>query len=157
MNLSKTLSFWLRISMGWYFFYASISKIMDPAWSAAGYLAHAQSLKGLFAWLASPSILPTVDFLNQWGLLLISISLLLGLFVRLSAWFGCVLMALYYFPVLNFPYAGEHGFIIDEHVIYIIVLLALANLGAGKAWGLDNWFSKLPFVKKSRYLKKLIG
>lgn len=143
--------------MGWVFFYAGISKLLNPTWSAAGYLNSAQSFKAVFAWFATPSVLPVVNFLNEWGLLLIGLSLLLGIFVRLSSVFGVALMALYYIPALNFPYAGKTGFLVDEHVIYTIVLLALANLRAGRAWGLEEWCSKLKICARYPALRKMLG
>jgi len=120
-------------------FYAGITKILDPNWSAAGYLTHAKSFPGLFAWFAQPSILPVTNFVNEWGLTLLGVSLILGIGVRWSAILGAFLMLLYYFPVLDFPYPNEHSYIIDEHIIYAVVLLALGALGAGKVMGLERW------------------
>jgi uncharacterized membrane protein YphA (DoxX/SURF4 family) len=75
-----------------------------------------------------------------WGLLLLGASLLVGLFVRWSAPAGAALMFLYYLPTLRFPYAGSHGLIVDEHVVYILALLLVARLDAGGAYGLDGVF-----------------
>jgi len=53
-----------------------------------------------------------------------------------------LLMILYYLPVLSFPYAGEHSFLVDEHIIYITTFLVLFASNAGTVWGLDSWFQK---------------
>ena len=119
--------------------YAGITKVLNPQWSADGYLKGAKTFAGLYQWLLSPGILPVANFVNEWGLTLLGVSLILGIFVRLSSVLGAVLMLLYYFPVLVFPYAGEHSYIVDDHIIYAFVLLFLAAMRAGRIWGLDAW------------------
>lgn len=140
-QLQKISLFLLRISMGWLIFYAGITKVLNPEWSAAGYLKGAKTFVGFYQWLTSPGILPIVNFLNEWGLTLIGISLILGIGVRLSSIFGAALMLLFYFPVLNFPYPNPHSFLVDEHIIYALVLLLLAGFRTGRIWGLENRFS----------------
>lgn len=110
----------LRIAMGWLMFYAGITKILSPEWSAAGYLMNAKTFSGFYQWLAGSSLLPLVNFLNEWGLTLIGLALIFGLFVRISSIAGVVLMLLYYFPVLEFPYISKHSFIVDEHIVYAL-------------------------------------
>jgi thiosulfate dehydrogenase [quinone] large subunit len=132
------LVFALRIALGGLFFYAGLSKILKPAWSAAGYLTGAQTFHGFFQWLTTPGIITVVNFVNEWGLLLLGISLLLGLAVRLSTIPGAVLMFLYYLVILHFPYVGQNYFLIDDHIIFIICLLYLYAVNAGKFWGLDS-------------------
>lgn len=134
-KLSLTL---LRVGLGWLMFYAGYTKIINPDWSAAGYLQNAQTFTGFYQWLAQDSILPVVNFLNEWGLTLLGLSLIFGVFVRLSASLGALLMLLYYFPVLNFPYIGEHSFLVDDHIIYAVALLYLAIARAGRIWGLEK-------------------
>lgn len=147
----------LRLSIGWLFFYAGITKVLNSAWSAAGYLNGATTFSGFYQWLASPQILPFINFANEWGLTLIGIALILGIFVRLSAFLGAIMMIMYYFPVLNFPIVGEHSYLIDEHVIYIAALLVLGSMQAGRVWGLENWCSNLPICSKYPSLRKLLG
>ena len=126
----------LRLAMGWMMFYAGTTKVLDPGWSAAGYLKSAKIFAGFYQWLAQPDIIPFINFINEWGLTLLGVSLILGIFVRLSSLLGVLLMLLYYIPVLSFPYVG-HGYIVDEHVIYALVLLFFAASRAGRIWGLD--------------------
>lgn len=128
----------LRVATGWLFLYAGITKVLDSTWSAGGYLTSAQTFSGLYSWLASPANIGWVNFLNEWGLTLIGIALILGIFVRWASYAGVLLMLLYWLPVLSFPYVGDHSYIVDEHVIYILVLLVLAYFRAGKYWGLDT-------------------
>lgn len=133
--------FLTRISFGWLFFYAGITKVLNSEWSASGYLSGAKMFTGLFEWFASPAILPFTNFLNQWGLTLIGVSLLLGIWVRYSAIAGAVLMLLYYFP-LGLPMPNPHSYIVDEHIIYFFGLILLAVYRAGHVWGLDKFVSK---------------
>ncbi|MEO8637414.1 MAG: DoxX family protein [Candidatus Taylorbacteria bacterium] len=149
--------FLLRISLGWMFFYAGITKLVDPSCSAGGYLKGAKTFAGFYLWLTSPQILPVINFVNEWGLTLLGVALILGVFVRLSSVCGALLMLLYYLPLLDFPYPNEHAFIVDEHIIYITALLLLASLRAGRFWGLENWCASLPICKKFPKLRNWLG
>ena len=141
-KLQKITLFLLRVSLGWIFFYAGLTKIIDPKWSAGGFLANAGTFPSFYAWLARPEMLPIVNFLNEWGLLLIGISLIFGIFVRFSSFFGAVIMILYYFAHLKFPYPDPNSLLVDSHIIYALVLLYLASVRAGKVWGLDGYFRR---------------
>ena len=141
---TKIIQLMLRLSMGWMFFYAGITKVLNPEWSAAGYLNNAKTFTDFYQWLASPSMLPLTNFVNEWGLTLLGIALILGLWTRLSGVLAAGLMLLYYFPILDFPYPNTHAYIVDEHIIYIFAFLLLASLRAGRSWGLDaKWPGKL--------------
>ena len=126
-----------RITVCWMFFYAGITKVLNPQWSAEGYLKGAKAFTWFFQILLDPSILPIINFMNKWGLTLLGLSLILGLFVRFSSLLGVLLMALYYIA-LGFPYPNPHSYIVDEHIIYISVLLFFAAIKAGRVFGLDG-------------------
>ncbi len=121
--------------MGWLMLYAGVTKLLDPQWSATFYLKGAKTFPAFYQWFLQPDVLPITNLLNAWGLTLVGIALILGIAMRLSVWGGIALMALYYFPILDFPLAGEHSYIVDEHVIYAAALLVLGVFGAGRAWG----------------------
>lgn len=154
---SKFFLFILRISMGWVMFYAGITKIINPQWSAAGYLGAAKSFPEFFQWFLQPDILPAVNFVNEWGLTLLGVSLILGVFVRFSSVLGALLMMLYYFPVLDFPYPNMHSYIVDEHVIYAGVLLFFAAIRAGRYFGLEEWCSSLPICSRFPRYRSWVG
>jgi thiosulfate dehydrogenase [quinone] large subunit len=156
-QFQKISLFLLRVTLGWMFFWAGITKIVDPAFSAGGYLKGAKTFVWFYQWLTNPSILPFVNFVNEWGLTLLGISLILGIGVRLSSVLGAVLMLLYYFPILDFPYPNAHSFIVDEHIIYAAALLFLGALRAGRTWGLENWCSNLPICSKFPKLREWLG
>ncbi len=158
MNQTQKVSlFLLRITAGWLFFYAGITKLINPEWSAAGYLNTAKTFPDLFHWFASPGILPIINFINEWGLTLLGISLILGIAVRLSSILGIVLMILYYLPILDFPYPNTHSYIVDEHIIYSAALLVLIAYRAGRAWGLEKWCLGLSICSRSPLLRKILG
>ena len=136
-NSQKFFLFLLRVSAGWMFFYAGITKVLNPQWSAEGYLKGAKAFTWFFQMLLDPSVLPIVNFINKWGLTLLGISLILGLFVRFSSLLGVLLMALYYIP-LGFPYPNPNSYIVDQHIIYIAVLFFFASIKAGRVFGLDS-------------------
>lgn len=155
-KFQKISLFLFRVSLGCMYFYAGFSKLIDPEWTSKGYLEHAQDPTGFYVWMAESSFLPVVDFMNEWGLTLLGLSLIFGLFVRLSGVLGALLMLLYYMA-LGFPYPNEHAFIVDEHIIYIFALLFLVSISAGRIYGLDAWCSGLPICKRFPKLRNLLG
>ena len=67
------------------------------------------NFKGLAKWMVTnPSILGAVDTLNMWGLTIIGLSLLFGLFSRWGAIAGASLICLYYLfhpPLVGLEYS----------------------------------------------------
>jgi len=153
----KLFLFSTRVVLGWMFFYAGYIKLVNPVWSAEGYLKGAKSFVSFYQALLDPSILPIVNFLNAWGLTLLGVSLMLGVVVRLSSVLGALLMFLYYGAILQFPYPNTHAFIVDEHVIYISVLLLLASMKAGRVWGLERWCTSLPICSRFPRVREWLG
>jgi thiosulfate dehydrogenase [quinone] large subunit len=138
----------LRLSLGWYFLWAGLTKIFDPTWSAVGFLQNAKTFPDFYRWFASPEIVPWTNFLNEWGIALVGLSLLLGIAVRIGSTIGSLLMMLYYFPSLEFPFIPPHAFIVDEHVIYTFGLAVLAFGDAERKFGLRVFVDKIPFFKR---------
>ena len=142
MSKSKEISvFLLRVALGWLFFYSGLTKILDPEWTSAGLLGNAQTFSGIYEWFGNASNIGWVDFLNAWGQLAIGTGLMIGAVTSLAAFFGIILMVLYYFPTSNFPYV-EHGFLVDQHMIYAFTLALLIAFRAGKVWGADMLFNR---------------
>lgn len=138
INQLKVAVFLSRVGLGIMFFYAGITKVMNPNWSAAGYLNNAKTFPDLFQWFASANNLGWVNFMNEWGLTLVGLALIVGLLVRWASLGGILLMILYYFPIMEFPYVGPNSYLIDEHVIFMFVFLILIASNAGTFWGLDS-------------------
>jgi thiosulfate dehydrogenase [quinone] large subunit len=73
--------------------------------------------------------------------------------VRVSAGFGIFLMLTYWTAHMDFPYiGGPLNFLIDEHIVYALVLGLLIVRRAGHIVGLDEWvaqrhlFDRVPLV-----------
>lgn len=142
-NFKKISVIFLQLSLGLMFFYAGISKVTNPNWSAEGYLLNAKTFSGFYQALAAPNLLPIVNFLNEWGLVFIGVSLLLGAAVKFGTSAGVILMFLYYFPVLNFPYVSEHSLLVDEHIIYAAALGVICKFHEQLGWSLTPWWKKI--------------
>ena len=104
----NSIHLWLlvivRIAIGWHFLYEGIAKLMADSWSAAPYLAGSKWIFApLFHWMAGNSgIIAVVDFINIWGMILVGIGLILGLFTRWAS-AGGALMLLFYFIIYLTP------------------------------------------------------
>ncbi len=152
----------LRLVMGFMFLWAFLDKLFglgfsttsNKSWLAgtsptAGFLSHSV---GWFAPIfqgMSGSVI--VDVLFMAGLLLIGLALMLGVGMRVAGWSGAVLvllMWLAHFPPANNP-------IIDEHTVYLIVLIGLAvtNTKPGRIFGLGQAWAATDVVKKYPWLE----
>ncbi len=146
----------LRLLMGWTLFYAGVDKLLDPKWSASGYLLNAVPIGnpfgGFWATLANQYI-GIVDPLNAWGLTLVGLCLLLGAFVRFASFWGAVMMLFYWASSLPL----ENGFLIDDHIVYAALLFGLGAFGAGRLLGLDEVIERTSSVRNRPGLKVLLG
>jgi len=127
----------LRLLLGWFMFFAGIEKVLDPSWTANGFLLGAKTFPAFYAWFAEPFNTWWIDPLNAWGITLVGVALLLGVAVRPAAWAGAFLMVIYYFPHNIFPQV-PHGFIVEEHVIYATAFILIAFLPSAQKFGLSN-------------------
>ncbi len=146
----------LRLIMGWTFFLPGIRHLWNPEWSAQGLLLYGipdgNPLTGLWTtlgndwvWLLTP--------LNSIGLTLVGLALILGVFVRFSAFAGSLMMAFYW--AAEYPF--ENAIIVDYHFVYIFILFGLGALGVGRILGLDAKLEKLDVVQKYPRLRLLLG
>jgi len=146
---NKAQVFWLvslRVLIGWHFLYEGMVKIVNPNWSAVGYLLDSQGwFREVFLWFASsPGILKTVDFLNVWGLIAIGLGLILGLFTRAALMGGIALLAMYYLshpPFIGLQYGlpmeGSY-LIVNKTLIELAALAVLMVFPANRSIGLDS-------------------
>jgi len=138
----------LRVLVGWHFLYEGLVKITDPNWSAAGYLVSSRwLLADLFKAVAeNPASLSFVNAVNAWGLTLIGLGLLLGLFTRASAVAAGIFLFLYYIanpPLPSFPAASGEGryLLVNKNLIELGVVWLLAVFPRGALWSFDNLFA----------------
>jgi len=151
MNATTGAAVLLRVLLGWFMFFAGIEKVLDPSWTASGFLLNAKTFPALYAWFADPMNVWWIDPLNAWGITLVGVALILGVGIRVAAWSGVALMLLYYFPHVDFPYL-EHGFIVEEHIIYAAAFALVALLPSAYRFGLGNvvrrtFIGRIPIVR----------
>lgn len=130
-----------------------IDRYCDASWlnggsPTKGFLANA--VKGPFAdiyhHLAGNAL---VDWLFMMGLLGIGLALVLGILVKLAAKLGILLLALMYLAVLP----PSNNPVLDEHIIYILLLAGLMfvnedqKLGLGKKWAKTKLVKSYPILK----------
>ncbi|QLG26806.1 DoxX family protein [Halorarum halophilum] len=164
---AHSLSAWfvlaLRLMMGYAFLYSGWTKIAGGSFGAQWYLlnspaANGSPLVGLFTWMGQTAWF--VEFANvavPWGELLIGLGLLVGAFTRLAAFFGALMMLLFYFG--NWDVA--HG-VINGDFAYMLVFLAVAAFGAGRILGLDAYIENYevdgqPLVERYPVLEYVLG
>lgn len=149
-----------RIMLGFIFLWAffdkwlglGISTPKEGAWvnggsPTLGYLSNVQGpFAGMFHALAG---LGWVDWLFMLGLLGIGVGLFFGVATRLSTFFGSVMLLLMWMaslPLANNPY-------IDDHLVYIALLVAIGHGLNHQKLSLGEWWSQLPLVRENDWLK----
>jgi thiosulfate dehydrogenase (quinone) large subunit len=148
---SKVLALvFLRMAIGWHFFYEGMVKVFNPLWTSKAYLLDSGGfMKDFFIGLAHNStFLPISDSLNAWGLSLIGFSLIVGLFSRYAAIAGMALLGLYYlshpaFPGIEylFPSDGSY-FIINKTLVEIFALYVIFTFPTDHLIGLERFWKK---------------
>ncbi|HEY4503078.1 MAG TPA: hypothetical protein VJC14_01465 [Candidatus Paceibacterota bacterium] len=134
MNKEKIVLIALRLTMGFTFLWAFLDKTFglgfatssDKAWMSggsptAGFLANA--VKGPFADIFHKLAgLAVVDWLFMLGLLFVGVTLIFNKYVKWGCVVGGVMLGLMYLALL----LPENNPIIDDHIIYILVLALIA-------------------------------
>ncbi len=141
----------LRIAVGWHFLYEGLAKLIDPQWTAAGYLGNATGF--LAAWFrhlaANPDLLRAVDIANIAGLVAIGLGLLLGVAARPAAAAGALLLTLYYLAMPPWPATGVghasegHYLLVNKNLLEILALLAVVAIPRAWTFGLGQLWGKL--------------
>ncbi|MGD0056757.1 MAG: hypothetical protein ABSB83_02745 [Methanomassiliicoccales archaeon] len=116
---------------------------INGASPTVGYLKFGTSgiFAGLFQGLAGNVV---VDVLFMLALLLVGIALILGIGMKIATVSGGLLMVLLW--MTNVPPASNP--ILDEHIIYLILLIGLLRVKAGQTLGLGKWWSSTSLVKR---------
>lgn len=163
----------LRLLMGWTFLWAFLDKtfglgfatcrdvktlavdaMCKGAWfnggsPTSGFLKFATHgpLAEMYRGMAGNGL---VDWLFMIGLFLIGLALILGVGMRIAALSGSLLMLLM-FTAGSLPPAQNP--LIDQHIIYILVLISLLLVDAGNYLGLGRWWSNTKLVQKYPVLR----
>lgn len=140
----------LRILIGWHLLYEGIAKLLNPDWTSAGFLSESKwILSGFSDWIISnQGVLHVVDFMNTWGLIAIGAGLIVGLFTRIAAISGVILLFMYYFnnpPLIGLEYAipSEGNYlIVNKTLIEAVTLLVFVFFPTGRFVGLDFFITR---------------
>lgn len=140
----------LRLLIGWHLLYEGMVKFLDSSWTSEAFLQNAYGpLAGFYHHLASDNILlMIVDLLNEWGLVLIGISLMLGFLTNIGIVGGLMLLLLYYLaspPLMGFapPLNAEGNYlIVNKNLIEIGALFVLLFFRTSHIYGLDRFYVK---------------
>jgi len=136
----------LRIVIGWHFLFEGAVKLFDSSWSSKAFLMDSAGIMpGFFRSLANnPTALSVVDLLNEWGLVLIGLSFILGIFTRIATAAGVFLLLLYYLshPALTglqyqFPSEGSY-FIVNKNIVEMFAIFVLMFFPTGHIFGLQR-------------------
>jgi thiosulfate dehydrogenase [quinone] large subunit len=161
-----------RLSLGWVFLWAFFDKLLalgfatgrdsetdvvdrfgDAAWinggsPTEGFLKFGADgpFKGFYNDIAGAA---WADWLFMLGLLGIGAALTLGITMRIAAAAGALLLVMMWSAVLP----PENNPVIDDHIVYALVLGVLALAGANKTLGLGRVWERIPLVARFGFLK----
>jgi len=145
-NLQITSLVVLRILIGWHFLYEGLVKVTNPDWTSAGYLLDSGGfMAGFFKSLAaSPSMVNSIDFLNEWGLVAIGLGLITGCLTRVAIISGMALLGFYFLshpPLVGVRYAvpSEGSYLwVNKNLIEIAALFVLYLFPTEREYGIDR-------------------
>jgi thiosulfate dehydrogenase [quinone] large subunit len=72
-----------------------------------------------------------------------------GVMTRLAAAGGIVWMAVFYAGTAIWP---EHNPFLDDHLVYVVIVVGLILANAGRYYGLGNVWQRNGLVKDRKYL-----
>ncbi|MBQ0881623.1 DoxX family membrane protein [Streptomyces sp. RT42] len=161
-----------RVLMGFVFLWAFVDKTFGFGYATAsgkGWVDGGSPTEGFLGHVAVGPMESTfhswagaawADWLFMLGLLVIGLALTAGVALRLAAFAGTVMMALMW--VAEWPPAkhlsdGSASMstnpFADYHVVYAVVLVALAAVSAGNVFGLGRLWARLPVVRDHAWLR----
>ncbi|OIJ68716.1 DoxX family membrane protein [Streptomyces mangrovisoli] len=161
----------LRLLTGFVFLWAFLDKTFGFGYatpSGKGWIDGGSPTKGFLSSVAAGPMRSTfhdwagagwADWLFMLGLLGVGVALVSGVALRLAAVAGTAMMALMWmaeWPPARHLSDGSLSMssnpFADYHVVYALVLIALAAAGAGATWGLGKVWARLPIVSRHRWL-----
>jgi len=149
-----------RAAIGFIFLWAFLDKLFGlgkatpsaKAWinggsPTTGYLSGVEGpFAGFFNGMAGKA---WADWLFMIGLAGLGLALILGIGMWVAAVAGPLLLLFMWMaslPIASNPF-------LDEHLIYAVVILAVAFSGEGLRYGLAPWWRRLPLVQKWAWLQ----
>lgn len=156
-RFERALLVFFRLAIAWVFLYAGLRQVFGGDFSVIPFLSHTKTFHDFFAFFAAAHVAPYTSFFVKWGHLLIGLSLLTGLFVRVSGVFAIALLGTYYFAHMDFPYIETKvNFLLDYHIVYMGVVAYLIVKRAGHVFGLDAVVERLRFFEAHPALRPLV-
>lgn len=151
---------YLRICLGLIFVWAFFDKLFGLGFATASGKAWLDGISPTIGFLKFGTTGPLapfykglagnlfVDWLFMLGILGIGLSLILGIGIKIAGYSGALLMLLIWSALLP---PKNHPFL-DEHIIYLIVLLIIAKGNMGQVLGFGKWWSETDLVQKYKIL-----
>ena len=148
-----------RLCLGWTFLWPFLDKTFGlghetgsaDAWISGGnptegFLSHsAGPFSSIYQSIAGAGV---VNVLFMVGLLAIGVALLLGIAMRPACIAGATMLMLMWTASLP----PENNLFMDDHIIYALVLIGLAAVGAGKTLGLGERWARTTVVQRHSWL-----
>jgi len=150
----------LRVAMGFVFMWPFLDKLFGLGYSTASdksWLSGGSPTKGF---LSGVDVGPFESFFHSFAgawwanilfmgaLFAIGLALILGVALRIAAASGSLLLVMMWaaaWPMAQFTSAGEAtrstNPFLDDHLVYALVLVVLAIIGAGNYFGLGRWWA----------------
>ncbi|NBM19206.1 DoxX family membrane protein [Streptomyces sp. GC420] len=162
----------VRVLTGFVFLWAFLDKTFGLGYATPSGKGWIDGGSPTMGFLSGVSVGPMESTFHEWagagwanwlfmlGLLGIGLALVSGVALRLAAAAGTLMMALMW--VAEWPPAkhlsdGSASMstnpFVDYHLIYAVVLIALAVTAAGNTWGLGRIWARLPIVNRFSWLR----
>jgi thiosulfate dehydrogenase [quinone] large subunit len=148
-----------RLCMGWVFLWPFLDKMFGlghetPA--ANAWISGGNPTKGFLGGSVGPFAglyhdiagAGWVNWLFMVGLIGIASALLLGIAMRLACAAGALLVVLMWSASLP----PQDDVFMDNHIIYALLLIGLALVGAGNTLGLGRWWAQTKLVQRYSWL-----
>nr|WP_173100897.1 DoxX family membrane protein [Actinomadura verrucosospora] len=150
-----------RLALGWVFLWAFLDKLFGlghetpaaKAWTKGGsptegFLKFSPKgpFAGVYHGIAGAA---WADWLFMLGLAGVGAALILGIGMRIAALGGAALLIMMWAAVLP----PQNNVFMDDHLIYALLIVGLALVGAGDVLGLGRWWAKVPLVKRFPFLR----
>lgn len=148
-----------RLGLGWIFLWAFLDKAFGlghETASAESWIHGGSPTEGFLSGSVGPfsSIYHgiagagLVDGLFMVGLAAVGLLLILGIGMRFACGAGALMVVLMWSAALP----PENNLFLDDHIIYALVLIGLALVGAGNTLGLGRWWTRTSLVQRFSWL-----
>jgi thiosulfate dehydrogenase [quinone] large subunit len=145
----------MRVVVGWHFLYEGLAKLTSASWSAAGYMKVSRGpFAAFFHWIAGqPQLLDKANLITMYGLAIVGVLLIVGLFTRLAAVAGIGFVLLFY--LCNPPFVGyfysiptEGSYlIVNKNLVEVCALAVVVLTRSGLFAGLDRIVHRVVFQR----------